>query len=74
MEEIENLQHQQTVSNSPNASSVGGNLKQIGSPSKSNPAGEVMDEDEIKWDAHNNENRKQIMLIVEDNHFMQQTI
>ena len=33
-----------------------------------------MDEDEIKWDAHNNENRKQIMLIVEDNHFMQQTI
>ena len=44
-------------------------------PNKNNPNnGENTPEEETKWDAHANENRKKIMLIVEDNPFMQQTI
>jgi hypothetical protein len=43
-------------------------------PSKKNPNGDIIPEEDTKWDAHANENRKQIMLIVEDNPFMQQTI
>ena len=48
---------------------------QINSPSRGNTNGvEAVPEEETKWDAHAMENRKQIMLIVEDNPFMQQTI